>query len=259
VRRYYTYLQRHLDELMTRYGPIDLLWFDGQDAQPSFFPADDTVRQLRSHNPALIINDRLGTPPWTADFGIHENVIPGTDEVRDWESCDTMNYTWGYGHDWTEWHTPRKHIHDLCDIVSKGGNYLLNIGPDGEGRIPESCAERLRAIGRWLGRFGEAIYGTRRAERTAALPNVRYTRKGDVLYVLQLTDPGSDLWLPDLWLAPEGRATYLGTGHPVRWENTGPRGLRLRLAELPLADWQGEPALAIRLDGAAFLPPPPAP
>lgn len=252
VQRYYAYLRRQLVELTTRYGTVDILWFDGQDARPDFFPADEIVRELRGRQPGIIINDRLGMPPWTADFGIHENVIPGTGETRDWESCDTMNYTWGYTHDWTEWHTPRKHIHDLCDIVAKGGNYLLNIGPDGDGRVPAGCAERLREIGRWLARFGEAIRGTRRAEQASDQPGVRFTRRGDALYVLQLADPGADLWLGELELKPGGRAVYLGDGREVRAENTGKRGLRLRVAELPLASWAGEVALAFRLEGAVF-------
>lgn len=252
LARYHADLRTHLTELTTRYGLVDVLWFDGQDVLPTHFPADAIVDQLRAVNPDMIINDRLGTPPWTADFGIHENVIPESGETRDWESCDTMNYTWGYGEDWTEWFPPRKFIHDLCDVVSKGGNYLLNIGPDGDGRIPDSCADRLREIGRWLSRYGEAIYGTRRVLHAPTLPGVRFTQRGDHLYVLQLDAVGSDLWLPGLSLDPGGEAIDLGTGRPVRTENTPTRGLRIRVAELPLASWVNEPALALRLRGARW-------
>jgi alpha-L-fucosidase len=109
----------------------------------------------------MVVNNRLDSKKSTGDFSTPEQTIPATGiPGKDWEACMTMNRTWGfrsYDHDWKPTETL---IHNLVDIASKGGNYLLNVGPTSEGVIPDPSVERLREVGAWMKANGEAIYGT---------------------------------------------------------------------------------------------------
>ncbi len=168
------YMKPQLKELLRNYGPLGVLWFDGQwIAEWDEAQGRALYAELRTLQPDLIINNRIGkgindnlgdpsAPAQVGDFGTPEQYIPGTDlEGVDWESCMTMNDHWGYAARDTNWKTPKVLVRNLADIASKGGNYLLNVGPTAEGEIPRESVARLREIGRWLGVNGASIYGTK--------------------------------------------------------------------------------------------------
>lgn len=190
---YKNYLKPQVKELLTNYGDIDVVWFDGD------WIADYTTEMgkemysfIRDIQPNTIINNRVDKGRkgmegidmegnFAGDFGTPEQEIPATGIDEDWESCMTMNGTWGYKPDDTKWKSSEDLIQKLVDIVSKGGNFLLNIGPDGFGRFPAQSIRRLKAMGGWTDANAEAIYGA-----TASPYDMpewgRYTKKDGVVY-----------------------------------------------------------------------------
>jgi alpha-L-fucosidase len=145
-------------EILTGYGPIAVLWWDT--------PMDMTKARaekflpLLALQPGIITNDRLGGG-FRGDTNTPEQHIPATGYPgRDWETCMTMNDTWGYKSYDHHWKSPETLIRNLVDIASKGGNYLLNVGPTSEGLMPDASVQRLKQVGKWMHENGEAIYGT---------------------------------------------------------------------------------------------------
>ena len=143
-------------ELLSGYGPVALVWFD----TPRMMSAErgrrfvDIVRSLQ---PRTLIDGRLGVAGDYVSTG--DNVIPGQAPADAWEVPATTNHTWGYRKDDRDWKSPGEIAFKLLDIVSKGGNYLLNVGPMSDGVIPPASQDNLRAVGRWLEANGEAVYG----------------------------------------------------------------------------------------------------
>ncbi len=143
-------------ELLTNYGPVCLIWFD----TPRMMTPErgqrftDIVHALQ---PACLIDGRLGSAGDYRSMG--DNAIPNQVIREDWEVPATLNRTWGYKSYDNDWKTPEDLTFKLVDIVSKGGNYLLNVGPTAEGLIPQPSQNNLRAVGRWLKVNGESIYG----------------------------------------------------------------------------------------------------
>ena len=170
-------------ELLMNYGPICLIWFDTArmmtgDRGPRFV---DIVHTLQ---PATLIDGRLGVPGDYRSMG--DNSIPNQVVQGDWEVPATLNHTWGFKKDDTDWKSPEDLTFKLVDIVSKGGNYLLNVGPTSEGVIPQASQDNLRAVGRWLKVNGESIYGagpTPFGVELGAFDNTRQDKKGGPLFV----------------------------------------------------------------------------
>ncbi|MCX6134829.1 MAG: alpha-L-fucosidase [Ignavibacteriales bacterium] len=143
-------------EILTGYGPVCLIWFD----TPRMMNKDRAQRFvdiLRDLQPACLIDGRLGMAGDYRSMG--DNRIPNEVVKEDWEVPATLNDTWGYKSYDENWKSPQDLTFKLVDIVSKGGNYLLNIGPTAEGLVPQPSQDNLRAVGRWLKVNGESIYG----------------------------------------------------------------------------------------------------
>jgi alpha-L-fucosidase len=143
-------------ELLTDFGPIGIFWFDtyGLISKEESTELKQIIRELQ---PDCIINARIGHK--LGDYKVSEQEIPADGSFEPWESCMTMNKHWSYNRADDQWKTTKKLLHNLIDIVSKGGNFLLNVGPTGEGEIPEPSVDRLVEIGAWLKTNGEAVYG----------------------------------------------------------------------------------------------------
>lgn len=200
--RYLEYMHGQVKELVTNYGKIDILWFDFSydDMAGEKWRATDLIQMVRKYQPDVIIDNRLeGSGDYhgsittanpliySGDFASPEQIIP-PQGVRDengemipWELCATMNNHWGYCNFDYEFKSAEMLIRKLVECVSKGGNMILNVGPDARGNIPKQSVEILEQIGEWMEKNGESIYGCGICE----IPKPewgRYTQKGDVIY-----------------------------------------------------------------------------
>jgi len=144
-------------ELLTQYGPIDLMWFDTPE---QIKPAQsiELMKLIHGLQPACIVNQRVGNR--YGDYRVAEQEIPAGGWTDAWETCMTLNRHWGYYLGDEDFKPATTVVRSLIDIASKGGNFLLNVGPTGGGVIPPASVDRLRDTGAWLARNGEAIYGT---------------------------------------------------------------------------------------------------
>jgi alpha-L-fucosidase len=202
----------------------------------------------RAKQPGIIMNNRLFRTPeagWKSmgtegyapsldpkygDFITPEQHIPATGMPGvDWETCMTMNTTWGYSEHDHAWKSDETLIRNLIDIASKGGNYLLNIGPTGDGSVPEPSVSAMRAIGRWMKTNAESIYGTTASE-FANLPWGRSTTKGNMRYFHVFDWPADGRLVVPGWSGTVRNARLLGGG--MLKASSGDGGLAITLPAL---------------------------
>jgi len=217
---YTDYLHAQVNEITDgRYGDVDVLWLDysKNQFQGEAWRAKELVELVRKNQPHVLINNRLWQNTkkirdgqdkyWFGDFSTPEQHIPATGiEGVDWETCDTLNITWGWSKHATNYKSSTELIRRLIDAVSKGGNYLLNIGPLPDGSIDPKSVERFNAIGDWMEVNGDAIYGTQAGPFTR-LPWGRATSKqvdGGYRLYLHVFDWPADgkLFIPGLESLP---------------------------------------------------------
>ena len=212
---YLDYMEAQLRELLTRYGDVFLIWFDGLGHQEKYdgYRFRDLIRGL---SPYTLINNRIGLP---LDFETPEqrmpagvpvkgvrvygtrvgqgeqldpNKVPAPRDFRPWETCMTMNDTWAYNKRDSNYKSSTTLIRMLVEVASKGGNFLLNVGPTPEGTIQPEFQERLRDVGRWMEVNGESIYGSTYGP-IQNLPFGKTTKKGSVVYVHVFDWPNGEL------------------------------------------------------------------
>ena len=205
--KYKDYLFLIFNDLLEQYK-VDLIWWDF--SQPKFqgdyaWGATRLMKTLFDKYPKAIQNNRLYhsdnhlseggikvTPTWKGDYSTAEHHIPATGIDGDWEACQTLNGTWGYSANNQKWKSVEELVHELVDVVSRGGNFLLNIGPKPDGSIPEESIRLFKGIGQWMKNNGEAIYGTRANPFDKEFTWGRVTRKGDdVLYLILYDKPNN--------------------------------------------------------------------
>ncbi|MDQ3856426.1 MAG: alpha-L-fucosidase [Chloroflexota bacterium] len=193
MAQYADYLYGQTRELLTDYGPVDIMWFDfsypgrvwggkGRDDWQS----ERLYRLVRELRPGIILNDRMDLPG-TADVLTPEQYQPRAWMEVDgkravWEACQTLTGSWGYDRDNLDWKPVDMLVRMLVDTVSKGGNLLLNVGPNARGELEPRAIETLRGIGEWMRLHSRSIYGCTTSE-LAPPPDCRYTQHGNRLYL----------------------------------------------------------------------------
>lgn len=210
LNRYIDYMKGQIRELLTNYGPIGILWFDGAwEHNEKDLRSAEVNAFIRSLQPAILINDRNRLPE---DYATPEQKIPAgaMPDGRLWETCMTMNDTWGFAKNDTNWKSSTDLIRKLCDIASKGGNFLLNVGPTAEGEFPQASVERLADVGAWLRVNGASIHGTSQGP-LAKLPfEGRCTQKGNRVFLQVFEWPEGGLPLPPELAAASAARTLDG-------------------------------------------------
>jgi alpha-L-fucosidase len=274
---YLDYMESHIRKLLTDYGEVAILWFDGLTNHGKYDP-ERFHKLVHELSPKTLINDRLGDgydyitpeqfipqdgiparsgkPNPSLDPGgdgffrlvsfltpkpliggwllkqvkkygngtleltkIHQEPYPSPGRFQPWETCMTMGQSWAYNPTEAKWKSPRELIHNLVNVVGRGGNYLLNIGPTSSGKFPPEAVENLKAIGQWMKKNHEAIYGATYTPLSGQAWG-QATRKGDKIYLHVFDWPTDGKLTVDSFPA-SARTVGLGAASPLTFSQRG--------------------------------------
>ena len=242
---YYNFMNTQLTELLTHYGPIGAIWFDGwwdhdSDAKPFDWQLEAQYAMIHKLQPQCLIgNNHHQTPNPGEDIQIFERDLPGENKAGlsgqsisrlPLESCQTINDHWGYSITDSNYKTPKELIQMLVRAAGKNANLLLNVGPEPGGALPSLALDRLKAIGEWMNKYGETIYGTRGGIVAPHDWGVS-TQRGNKLYIHILNCMDSSLFVP-LGKHKVKSALVYATGKPVNYTKTG-NGITLNIGTTP--------------------------
>jgi alpha-L-fucosidase len=212
--RFVDYIHAQIRELMTNYGKIDILWYDvAWPLEAAGWESEKMNEMVFKLQPDIIVNNRNKLP---GDFSTPEQTIQAAERGRAWESCMTMNDSWGYHRNDDNWKTPRTVLRNLITCSHDGGNYLLNIGPKADGSIPDESVRILTSVGEWMGKNGQSIHETdvcnpRRCRFGS------FSRKGNTLYLHVYYWPGSTVAIAGLQTKVKS-AKLLASGQNVAFK-----------------------------------------
>lgn len=229
--KFVRFVHAQIEELVTDYGPIDILWLDGGQVRPPHqdINMDRVAAMARARQPQLIVVDR--TVGRYEDYRTPEQEVPDKPLPYYWETCMTMGDQWSFKPD-DKYKPARRLIHLLIDIVAKGGNFLLNVGPRPDGTLPTEAVSRLDEMGRWMDVNAAAIHGTRPISPYKE-GQVAYTQKGDTMYAIYLAGDGESappavVQMPSVRPELGSPIRLLGSDQVCPWQFS-PEGLRVEV------------------------------
>jgi alpha-L-fucosidase len=239
-KRFVEYTHGLVRELMTNYGKVDVLWYDVDwPLNADQWESERMNKMVFGLQPDIIVNNRNGLP---GDFSTPEQEIVAEKGTRAWESCMTLNDSWGYQRADDNWKNPKTVIRNLVSCSRDDGNYLLNIGPKPDGSIPEGSVRVLTEVGQWMTRNGESIRTTDRCQVHAS-EFAGFTRRGNTLYMHVHFWPGDTIALGGL-MTKVISARLLASGQSVKFEQ---ERFRVRFTGLP-ADAPDHPVTTIAIE-----------
>lgn len=195
-------------ELLTQYGPVGVLWFDTPEGILTEAQSKELLQLIRTLQPDCIVNNRISGKLNLGDYKVSEQQITDKIDYAPWESCITMSKGWGYNKHDTSWKNPELLVRQLVEIVCKGGNLLLNIGPKSDGTFPDEAVERLKDIGKWMEINNEAIYGVKPWMVAGELIS-ESTLSNQKVKIDVDNDATSKVIAPDIYFASKGKTVYV--------------------------------------------------
>jgi len=226
--------------LLSNYGKIDVLWYDvAWPLDAAGWESERMNKMVFELQPDIIVNNRNKLP---GDFSTPEQQIKADTEGRAWESCMTLNDSWGYQRADDDWKSPRRVIQNLIACSRDTGNYLLNIGPRGDGSVPEDSVRVLTEVGQWMRRNGDTIYNSDPCQPRRS-NYASFTRKGNTLFMHAYFWPGDYVAIAGLQTQVKS-ARFFASGQKIDFQQDP---YRVRLTGLP-AEAPDHPVTTIALE-----------